>query len=140
MKNIDFENAVKQWLAEFSDCVRNQDFERGLSLFDKDAVGFGTWTDRMNGLELLYQKQWSNVWPNTSGFQFDAESISIWFDSAEEPTQCTVGVLWTSRGLKEDGTVFDRAGRSTIVLGCSGGKWIALHTHFSFNPEGNLGG
>lgn len=137
--NIAIQQSLRNWLDTFARCVREQDFDGGRAMFSEDVIGYGTWTDRMVGMDSLLNNQWSNVWPRTEGFTFDREHTDFWLDNAEEPTQCTIAALWSSTGIAEDGERFNRKGRSTIVLQrAPNGEWCATHTHFSFFPHNNL--
>lgn len=135
------QQSLRNWLDTFSRCVREKDYSNGRAMFSNDVVGYGTWTDRMVGMDSLFDNQWSNVWPRTEGFTFDQEHAHFWLDNAEQPTQCTIAALWSSTGVGDDGERVKREGRSTIVLQrVAAGEWYAMHTHFSFFPRNNLTG
>ena len=135
------QQSLRNWLDTFARCVREKDFASGRAMFSDDVIGYGTWTDRMVGMDSLFDNQWSNVWPRTEGFTFDQEHADFWLDNAEQPTQCTIAVLWSSTGVGEDGECVKREGRSTIVLQrVPAAEWYATHTHFSFFPRNNLTG
>jgi len=139
--DIAVQQSLQNWLDTFAMYVREKDFASGRAMFSDDVIGYGTWTDRMVGMDNLFDNQWSNVWPRTEGFTFDRDYTDFWVDSAEEPTQCTIAALWSSTGIDEYGEHFKRNGRSTIVLRRTlGGEWQAIHTHFSFFPHNNLTG
>jgi hypothetical protein len=131
------ENAVIEWLNDFSESVREQDYLRGKSLFSDRVISFGSWTGAMSGIEELYEKQWSNVWPQTTDFEFNLEKANFLFDQSSSPSQCAVTSLWSSQGTKNNET-FSRTGRCTIILSKDGDAWKAVHTHFSLTPNGEL--
>ncbi len=135
------ERSLKAWLEEFASCVRNRDFERGRDMFLEEVVGYGTWTDRMVGLDNLVVSQWCNVWPKTEGFTFDWDSSNVWCDHPSAPKLAVIAALWSGNGVDGSGGHFDRKGRSTTVLQKDAAdRWRAVHTHFSLLPNNNLTG
>lgn len=129
------------WLNAFSENVRNRNFDGGRALFSDQAIGYGTWTSHMVGLDNLVQKQWCNVWPQTEDFTFDLEHAHFWVDHPDKPSLATIAALWSSRGVNENQEKFIRRGRSTTVLQRGPqGQWQAVHTHYSFAPLNNING
>ncbi len=119
---------VDAWLSAFADCVRARDFEAGRALFAHEAVGFGTVTERYDGLEELVGSQWSQVWERTAEFSFEGDA-ERWLDGE----QAVVATGWRSIGT-EDGGRRTRTGRVTLVLRATGGTVLAVHSHFSMSP------
>ena len=130
-------DSVIKWMHAFSDCVRREDYLGGKALFSPCVISFGSWTEEMHGIEELYAKQWSNVWPVTTSFEFDFTSANYLFDKPCPITQCVVTSIWSSKGL-EVSKQPKRSGRCTIVLNKDGDVWRAVHTHFSLTPNGEL--
>jgi ketosteroid isomerase-like protein len=120
-----------QWLRDFAQAVRDEDYDRGRTLFHADACAFGTRNDLMRGLDTLCARQWRSVWGVTRGFDFDYPSavIRICGDSA------FAAALWCSQGRRDDGTWFDRHGRATYILQRFDGRWLAVHSHHSMAVE-----
>jgi ketosteroid isomerase-like protein len=127
---------VREWLERFAACVRDRDFDAARAMFDPEVCSFGTWTERMCGIDELVDRQWKNVWPRTCGFAFDLEEA---FGHASE-NSAWAAATWSSRAINEDGTPgFARRGRATFVFRRdAGGELIAMHTHFSMDPAGRL--
>ena len=129
--------SVRDWLDRFAQCVRDRDFAAGRTMFAEDVTSFGTWTERMDGLETLIARQWHNVWPRTCGFRFDLDG-AVGSDLADGQS-AWVAATWTSNALGDDGTpAFLRSGRSTFVFRRQQGLLVAVHSHFSLDPVGQL--
>ncbi len=122
--------AIRQWLADFSESVRARDFERGRSLFAPDVVGFGTHATMLVGLDTLVEKQWLQVWNRTQGFKFHFDELHGCVDG----DLAWAAVPWESQGIGKDGKTFQRTGRATYILQRRGGCWVAIHSHHSLNP------
>lgn len=122
---------IVAWLEAFAAAVRAVDYDAGRRLFTPEVVGFGTIGVMLNGIDPLVSEQWKKVWGVTRGFHFHLERLrcSVSADSA------WAAVPWTSRGCGPDGAEFDRHGRGTYILQRRIGKWLAVHTHHSLNPE-----
>lgn len=121
---------IESWLHQFAQAVRERDFERGKTLFSPQVVAFGTVAHRANSLDELFEQQWSHIWPNTSGFDFDyASALAV--SSGE---QTSVVAQWQSQGYDATGQSVVRRGRVTLVLIKVNGHWQAIHTHFSLQP------
>ncbi|WP_183407841.1 YybH family protein [Nocardioides marmoriginsengisoli] len=127
--NLINDQDVGAWLEEFAARVRARDLDGGRSLFDPSAIGFGTVADRYDGLDELVGAQWSDVWPRTEEFAFDAADAR-WLDEV----LCVVAATWTSVGTTA-GERRTRTGRATVVLRRSDdGGLLAVHTHMSMTP------
>lgn len=116
---------LRSWLATWGGYVAAVDLDAAEALFDPDVVGFGTRAEVAVGLAALRTDQWSQVWPNITGFAFDVDGATT--AVSDDGTQ---GVLWTA--WWSDG----RRGRATIVLRRdeTSGSWRGVHTHFSLTP------
>ncbi|MET3960899.1 ketosteroid isomerase-like protein [Marmoricola sp. OAE513] len=119
---------VDAWLAAFSACVRARDLDGGRELFASEAVGFGTVTERYEGLDDLVASQWSEVWERTEEFTF-LDGDQRWIDG----DQAVVAAAWRSVGT-DGGGRRTRTGRVTLVLRRQGAAVLALHSHFSMSP------
>jgi len=125
----DLPAGVAAWLRDFASAVRERDLAAGRALFDAGVVAFGTLCPRANGLDELVAKQWHPVWSETDGFDFDLDGVVAAVDGAH----AVVAATWSSRQRDAGGA---RRGRATLVLRRTGGRWRAVHTHFSLMPEG----
>jgi len=121
---------LRTWLTEWHTVVRNGDFEAGKKLCAPDMVAFGTVAPFVTGIDNIMKAQWEHVWPYIKGFTVDVANArgGIVGDHA------WVAATWDSRGLRPDGTDFDRPGRCTVILARRTGTWPATHTHFSLSP------
>jgi ketosteroid isomerase-like protein len=119
------EDELRDWLATWGGYVADVDLDAAAALFDADVVGFGTRAEVAEGLAALRADQWSQVWPEITGFAFDVAGAT-----AAVSDDGTQGVLWTT--WWSDG----RRGRATVVLRREGarGGWRGVHTHFSLTP------
>lgn len=122
--------AVRDWFATLQRCVRAVDYATARGIFADDVVAFGTRAELVYGLDALEAQQWSGVWPVIEDFTFDLERLHAGADGA----LAWAVVPWTSTGFHEDGTAYDRPGRATVTFARHGGRWLALHTHFSLTP------
>ena|SRR5690349_8960297 len=121
---------AEAWLAAFAAAVRERDYERGQSMFDADATGFGTVSTRYEGVDQLEHGQWREVWERTEGFTFDLDSATFRVDG-----NLVVALSeWTSTGRDVGGSARPRRGRATIVLIGTDDEMRAVHTHFSMAP------
>jgi ketosteroid isomerase-like protein len=124
--------AVKDWFDTWGAHVVAKEFEPARELFTSDALGFGTWMDYVEGLDALEARQWRSVWPTIQDFHHrtdDALQVTVSPDRL-----MAVGlVLWTSTGFNEDGSAFERPGRTTGVFSRTavGEPWRCVHTHVS---------
>ena len=121
---------AREFLTEMQACVRAVDFERAQPLFAEDVVAFGTFATVVVGRDRLEQEQWRNVWPRIRDFTFRLDELHCLASGADV---CAI-VAWDSLGTQTDGATFSRPGRATLLLTQRGGRWVALHSHFSLAP------
>ena len=122
---------VRTWFAEWGACVARQDYAAARAHFDESVIGFGTWMDMMDGLDRLETEQWRSIWGNISAFHHDTDTLRA---GISPDRLMAFGVLiWTSTGYHQDGTSYDRPGRTTAVLVRDriDAPWRAIHTHVS---------
>jgi ketosteroid isomerase-like protein len=122
---------VKQWFERLSEHVRAVDFAGAHVLFAEDMVAFGTFENFITGREAVERAQWRNVWPVTSDFRFRVDDIRA-IVSPDRLTAIGMGVF-DSMGYSENGTSYERPGRTTVALSRhrGGQDWVAVHTHMS---------
>lgn len=125
------ESVALAWLAEMERCVRTEDYARGRGIFAPDVVAFGTRGARLVGLDAIEQDQWRRVWGTIRNFTFQTDQLA----SGATGDLLWLACPWTSEGVSADGLPFSRPGRMTAVLQHRDGRWVAIHTHFSLNPE-----
>lgn len=121
---------ARAWLTEMQSYVRAVDFQGARRIFRPDVVGFGTFSGVLDGLDHLVAGQWSNVWGTIRDFTFRLDEVRAGRDGALAWAACP----WDSRGVRADGTTFDRPGRMTVILVRDAAGWRAAHTHFSLYP------
>jgi ketosteroid isomerase-like protein len=120
----------EQWLQTFEAAVRARDFAGGRTLFADDAVAFGTWARAVAGLPNIEREQWRNVWPRIRSFHFDPDTrVRASGDHA------WIAGSWATEVTGPDGRPVERPGRGTFVLERRGGRWVAVHSHFSLLPS-----
>ena len=118
------------WLDRFAACVRDVDFRSAYPFWHDDIVIFGTYQELVRSRQAWTDTQWSNVWPRTEGFAFDAANTEVL--ASADGTMAVAITPWTSTGFHPDGTPFDRPGRATIVLRKQAdGRWVGVHSHMS---------
>jgi ketosteroid isomerase-like protein len=124
------EASVRAWFEALAAHVRAVDFADARRLFLPDVIGFGTFTDFVDGLAAIEAAQWRNVWPHIDGFTWRPGIRAI--VSADRLQAVGMGV-WDSTGYDADGAPYTRPGRATVVLtrDAVGSPWRAAHTHFS---------
>ncbi len=124
------EAGVRAWFEALAAQVRAVDFAAARRLFRDDVIGFGTFSDFVDGLGAIEAAQWRNVWPHIDGFTWRAPIRAI--VSADRRQAVGMGV-WDSTGYHADGAPYARPGRATVVLtrDAAGAPWRAAHTHFS---------
>jgi ketosteroid isomerase-like protein len=122
---------VKAWFQRLSDHVRAVDYEGARPIFADDMIAFGTFENFITGRDRVEATQWRNVWGVTSGFRFRLDDIRA-IVSADRLTAIGMAVF-DSTGCHEDGTPYDRPGRTTVALSRAGigDAWVADHTHMS---------
>ena len=121
---------ARDFLGEMQACVRAVDYDRARPLFADDVVAFGTFAAVVSGRERLEHEQWRNVWPRIQGFTFRLDQLHC---LGGEQALCVV-VPWDSLGRRDDGQLFNRPGRATLLLVQRGPRWVATHSHFSLAP------
>ena len=62
------EAGVGAWFEALAAHVRAVDFADARRLFLPDVIGFGTFTDFVDGLAAIEAAQWCRVWPHIDGF------------------------------------------------------------------------
>lgn len=124
------QDAIRQWLEDFSAAVRAVDYERGMTMFAPEVVGFGTYASMLVGLERLVAGQWRNIWGVTRGFTFRLDELHCGIAG----DQAWVAVPWDSQGRRADGSWYDRPGRATLILENRHGHWLCVHSHLSLYP------
>src|SRR4029453_4421571 len=155
----------QEWLKTFEAFVRARAFAGGRTLFAPDAVAFGTWARAVAGLDNIVREQWENVWPRIRDFHFEpgahrqgARAVAgcdkivreqwenVWpriRDFHFEPgahvhtagDSAWIAGAWLTEVTGPEGRPFTRPGRGTFVLERRGGKWLAVHSHFSLLPS-----
>jgi ketosteroid isomerase-like protein len=137
--------AIKEWFDVWGAHVAAKEFEPAADkLFAADAMGFGTWMDFVEGLDNLVAKQWKSVWPTISGFHHRTED-ALQVTVSPDRLMAVGLVLWTSTGFAEDGSEFERPGRTTAVFNRASidDEWRCVHTHVSLArgvPQQSHGG
>ncbi len=121
---------LRDWLREFSACVRAVDFDGGRRLCAADLVAFGTVAELVVGLDRVVEEQWRRVWPRIREFTIRADDAR----GAIAGTDGWIAAPWTSLGVGSDGRTYWRPGRTTIAFCRRDGRWLATHTHFSLSP------
>jgi len=122
--------ALRDWLGALQAAVRAVDFAAGRRLCANDIVAFGTVAPFVTGVDALEAQQWRAVWGAIREFTIDAAGAR----GAVAGTHAWMAATWSSRGVRPDGTTFDRPGRCTIAFERHDGRWLATHTHFSLTP------
>lgn len=122
---------VKAWFQRLSDHVRAVDYEGARPIFADDMIAFGTFENFITGREAVEKAQWRSVWGVTEGFRFRMDDIRA-IVSRDRLTAIGMGVF-DSKGYHEDGTAYDRPGRTTIAFsrGKTGDDWVCDHSHMS---------
>ena len=122
---------VKVWFRRLSEHVRAVDFEGAHPLFADDMIAFGTFENFVTGRDQVEAAQWRNVWPVTTGFRFREDDIRAIV--SPDRLNATGMAVFDSTGYHEDGTAYDRPGRTTVALArrAIGDDWVAAHTHMS---------
>lgn len=134
--------SLTDWLAGWGAEVARVDQDTARSRFAADVIGFGTYADVVVGLDRLVEGQWRNVWGTIRDFTFDTAGAHVLV--SPDRLQAVIVAPWTSTGIAEDGTPFERPGRATIVVrrAAVGEPWIGQHTHFSLGrgvPQQSFG-
>ena len=124
--------AIKDWFDRWGAHVAAREFTEARDLFGAEALGFGTWMDYVEGLDNLEAKQWRSIWGTIRGFHHRTDD-SLQVTVSPDRLQAVGLVLWTSTGFHEDGSEYDRPGRTTAVFtrGAAEDPWKCVHTHVS---------
>ena len=133
------ETEVRDWLAEFAECVRNQDYERGRQLFAPRVYSFGTVAEAASGLDQLVATQWRQVWGRTRDFTIDLDSAVIEPGASDSLSYALIS--WRSFKAEADSEVSERIGRATLIFQaapCAPHGIQACHSHFSKTPPGGF--
>lgn len=125
-------SAIKAWFDTWGAHVAAREFTEARSLFGAEALGFGTWMDYVEGLDALEGRQWRSVWPTIRDFHHRTED-SLQVTVSPDRLMAVGLVLWTSTGFHQDGSEFERPGRTTAVFTrvAAGDDWKCVHTHVS---------
>ncbi len=137
VNSVTVKREVWDWLNDFSHGVQTRNFRAAKRLFLADAMGFGTVAKVAHTLDELSEKQWSKVWPRTSGFRFRRKDSRI--ELSPDGLLAVVMVCWVACNQPEPIKPgrFDRRGRATLMLRRESMDevWLGVFTHFSFDPE-----
>lgn len=125
---------IIEWLNDFAECVRNEEYDRGKVMFSDQVYCFGSVARESVNLEELIEKQWKVIWPNISNFEFDLENLRIQVSQGQDMA-CAM-LPWSSTGFHSDNTEFTRPGRVTLLLlrDSDSKRWLAYHSHYSLTP------
>jgi ketosteroid isomerase-like protein len=125
---------IKAWFDTWSPLVEAVDFVPARPLFEERIVSFGTKMDVVEGLGNLETNQWRGVWPTIRDFRFATETLRV---GTSPDRLFAIGICtWTSTGVHEDGSTFDRPGRATVAFAraSTDAEWKGVHTHISLAP------
>jgi ketosteroid isomerase-like protein len=113
---------IRQWFCRLAEHMQAVDYVAARPLFAEDVIAFGSLAGFMTGRAALEAEQWRKVWGATNGFECRLTAAGM--------------VVFDSTGYGEDGTPYDRPGRSTVVFtrNVVGADWVAQHVHFSLFP------
>ena len=112
-------------------CTSKRSITRARPLFAEDLITFGTFSAFTLGREATEAEQWRNIWSRIDRFRWQLDELRA-IISGDRLT--AVGMAtFESTGYTQDGTPYDRPGRSTVVLGrgAIGDEWVAQHVHVS---------
>ena len=125
--------AIREWFDTWGGFVDAVNFTAARPLFDKGAVGFGTWMTMVESLEALEREQWRAIWPTIEDFRFVLDSLKV--SISGERCMAVAMLHFESTGIAEDGGRFPRPGRVTVVFGREdpAQSWLGVHTHLSLN-------
>ena len=125
---------IRRWFLRLAEHMQAVDYVGARPLFAEDVLAFGSLGGFLIGRDALEQEQWRKVWATIDGSRFRLDDLRA-IVSADRLT--AVGMaLFDSTGFDEQGTPYERPGRSTVVLGRSvvDEAWVARHVHFSLSP------
>lgn len=123
-------DAVRHWFTTLAEHVQAVDFVGARPIFAEDMVAFGTFTDFVTGRDNAERSQWRNVWHHIDGFRFRPDIRAI---VSPDRLQAVGMGVFDSTGYQQDGTPYDRPGRTTVVLvrPSVDQPFVAQHTHMS---------
>ena len=104
--------AIKDWFDQWSAVVATRRFDDARALFHPDAIGFGTWMDLVEGLDQLEGKQWRSIWGTIKDFHHETD-VHLKVIVSPDRLMANGLVTWTSTGFNEDGSAYERPGRTT---------------------------
>lgn len=133
------DSEVRDWLTEFAECVRTEDYERGRKLFAQGVYAFGTVAEFASGLDQLVATQWRQVWGKTRDFTIDLDSAVI--EPGQDDALGYALVRWRSFYAGSGNGAPARTGRATLIFQPSPDAphgIQACHSHFSVTPVGDL--
>ena len=122
---------LRQWLRDWTACVRAVDFEAGRRMCAPEIVAFGTVAPFVEGIDNVMPAQWHKVWGTIRAFTMHDDRAR----GAIAGDHGWVATTWDSLGVRPDGTTFRRPGRATITFVRRDGRWLAVHTHFTLVPQ-----
>ena len=123
--------AIGDWFDGWGAEVAARNFADARERFDGRALGFGTWMDRVEGLDALEARQWRSIWPTIEDFRHHTEGLRC---MVSPDRLLAFGMLvWSSTGFHEDGRAFERPGRTTAIFARESVEdpWRCVHTHVS---------
>jgi ketosteroid isomerase-like protein len=125
---------IRRWFGRLAECMQAVDYAGARPLFAEDVIAFGSLAGFVAGREALEREQWRNVWGSIDESRFRLEDLRA-IVSADRLTAAGM-VMFDSAGYGEDGTRYDRPGRSTVVFSRRAieEEWVAQHVHFSLSP------
>jgi ketosteroid isomerase-like protein len=122
---------VRRWFQRLQLHVQAVDYVGARPLFAEDVVTFGTFSAFTIGREAAEREQWRHIWSRIDGFRWCLDNLRV-IVSGDRHTAVAMA-LFESVGYTEEGTPYDRPGRSTVVLrrGALDQEWVAQHIHAS---------
>ena len=112
------------------------DYRSASRIYDPEIFSFGSVAavPIMDGWEVLEREQFRKVWPTSEDTTFDTENMRVAL--SDDASLAISAIRWTSTGINQDGSRFNRPGRATVVFrrSAADGPWRALHTNISLDP------
>ena len=122
------EDEALEWLKSFEFAVKNREFGKAQSLYDSQAVLFGTLVFKSQSIEDYRKNQWENIWSSSKNFKFTEILRIDVFDSV-----AIISAIWKNTSLVNEDWI-ERSGRATLCLVKANGQVKAIHSHFSLTP------
>ena len=122
---------IRRWFQRLQVHVQAVDYAGARPLFAEDLITFGTFSAFTLGREATEAEQWRNIWSRIDRFRWQLDELRAIISGDR---LMAVGMAtFESTGYSQDGTPYDRPGRSTVVLGRGviGDEWVAQHVHVS---------